>query len=299
MRATVFDFELLSHLYFTPETPALGAAPPLSVSGYILWHIDVTPTVPAVVPKKIAAMIPPTPAQFAKQLDYIDGYADLREDRAAEILAQLTPPIAFWSSVANLNPGRNRFTFELLDVALRLASHVEQRFKHALAAPRPLEYSPQIQPMILTPGHGSLPSGHATEAHMIAAILWTLRNVNTAHDKSWRIQLFRQAARIAINRTIAGVHFPMDSAAGQLLGFTLAEYFLQRCNGNVDYTARRFNGTTYVEADDFEPFKFFDPDSGNFGAVAAVPYSDDDALTTVAKSPLLEWLWDRAVDEWR
>ena len=37
-----------------------------------------------------------------------------------------------------------------------------------------------------------------------------------------------QAARIAINRTVAGVHFPVDSMAGQLLGLTVAEYFIKR-----------------------------------------------------------------------
>ena len=36
--------------------------------------------------------------------------------------------------------------------------------KHALACRRPIEYSPQVQPMILTPSHGSLPSGHSTKS---------------------------------------------------------------------------------------------------------------------------------------
>ena len=44
-------------------------------------------------------------------------------------------------------------------------------------------------------------------------------------DDSWRTQLIRLASRVAVNRTVAGVHFPVDSAAGCFLGLTLGEYF--------------------------------------------------------------------------
>ena len=66
-------------------------------------------------------------------------------------------------------------------------------------------------------------------------------------DPSYGVQLMRLAARIAINRTVAGVHFPIDSVAGALLGLTLGDYFLARVMGE-DYEAA-----------------FFDGEHGNFG----------------------------------
>jgi hypothetical protein len=35
---------------------------------------------------------------------------------------------------------------------------------------------------------------------------------------------FRLAARVAINRTVAGMHYPVDSGAGAVLGLALAEH---------------------------------------------------------------------------
>ena len=48
---------------------------------------------------------------------------------------------------------------------------VEMRLKHAFACPRPVEQSPQVQPLIPTPGHASWPSGHATEIYATVELL--------------------------------------------------------------------------------------------------------------------------------
>ena len=220
MRAASIHFDLLSNLYVTRHAETFTYADPTGhghqdarIARSRVWHMHVTNTGPGNSPKatssRVATIIRPTPAIFKKQLDFLDTYADLREDRASEIIAQMTPPVAFWSSIAYLHPDRTKKTLELLDAALGLANAVEQRIKHALACRRPNEYSAQVQPMILTPGHGSLPSGHATEAHMIARILWELRG-GTPGD-ALGVELMRQAARIAVNRTVAGMHFPVDS----------------------------------------------------------------------------------------
>ena len=101
--------------------------------------------------------------------------------------------------------------------------------------PKPIDYSALIQPIISTPAHSCYPSGHATEAYMVAFILPELLSLNAAEKLHYANQLEAQAARIAINRTVAGLHFPVDSHAGRVLAKTLAEYFLSyfRLSGSI------------------------------------------------------------------
>jgi membrane-associated phospholipid phosphatase len=113
------------------------------------------------------------------------------------------------------------------------------RFKHAFACKRPVDLSSQIQPMIPTPGHATWPSGHATEAF---TIIITVLMALLPEGHKYKEQLERLAARIAVNRTVAGVHFPVDSAAGRLLGTALAGYFVARCKGAKTLPLWGFNG---------------------------------------------------------
>jgi hypothetical protein len=64
-----------------------------------------------------------------------------------------------------MQPGQKRYTHELVAMAQGIATSVVLQVKHWLACPRPDAYSPQIQPIIPTPGHGTLPSGRATESY--------------------------------------------------------------------------------------------------------------------------------------
>ena len=207
---------------------------------------------------------------------------------------------AFWSSIVYMHPDRTRRTFELINLVLQFCVYVEMRFKHALACWRPVEYNAQVQPMITTPGHGSFPSGHATQAHAVAHVLKALLNLDpnpSVRPPKYATvveQLNRQAARIATNRVVAGVHFPVDSMAGRMLGVALGEYFVARCTKVLTFSGRKFltaaiNGTPGT---DFNPFNVAQ-DLDRVGQ-----FYSQDAAGNIAESKLMPHVWGQARAEW-
>jgi len=239
----------------------------------------------------LARLVRPTEKIFKQQLDLIANYAELRDDRGAEILAQLSGGRAFWASIIGLSAHRHKYTAELLDLGLSLATHVEMRFKHGFACQRPVDLSPQIQPMIPTPGHASWPSGHATEAYLTCALLQAL----LPHGHKYCEQLERLAARIAVNRTVAGLHYPVDSAVGRLLGTSLADYFVARCKGGKVHE-RGFDGRKFHGAQgsviDFDPRVPLDDNQSGYYELMAGP-------KPIAASPLMQFMWTKALAEWQ
>jgi membrane-associated phospholipid phosphatase len=309
---------MFSRLGFSGRTSGGNPAQPFAV-----WHLEVTPgtgsSPPTAAYKRLVDMKRPSEAQFNAQVVLVDRYADLRGDRTAEILSQAGGALDYFASVAYLRPDRTRWTMELLKAALRLANYVEMRFKHALACRRPNELSPQIQPMILTPGHGALPSGHATEAFITALVLWQLLRAAATPtppattpppetvqyaDVSWGTQLMRLAARVAINRQVAGVHFPLDSAAGAVLGLTLGQYLVNRCSGAPNYRAFRFDGTQFPAGTappndgDFYWEALYDVTAAAQTTTAYAIARGTQTLNPANQSAVLTWLWNKAKAEW-
>jgi membrane-associated phospholipid phosphatase len=305
VRASIIDVEMISRLGFTLEDASMN---PRHMA---VWHLEVPPpsggNAPKPVYKPLILMARPRRTVFNSQLALVNSYAELRPDRQSEILAQIGGGMAFFGSVTQLHPDRTPHTLELLAAALRLALFVHLRLKQGLACRRPLEYSPQIQPMVMTPAHGSLPSGHATEAFVAALVLWNVIRASGRlgyNTPDWRTQLLRLAARIAINRTIAGVHFPVDSAAGAVLGLTLGQYFVNRCSGAAGYRAWRFEGTKYPPHGDFIWHDLYDVNTEKLKSMPAatgysVRYSSNaQTLNPSHQSYVLTWLWNKAKEEW-
>jgi hypothetical protein len=98
------------------------------------------------------------------------------------------------------------------------------------------------------------------------------------------IQLYKQARRISVNRVVAGVHFPIDAPAGQMLGTTLGEYFL--CVSNVLGAACKFR--------EFKPNNLAGNDPSNDylgeGDVTTAGGGTVGGAVAVAKSDYLEYL---------
>ena len=242
----------------------------------------------------------PTDDDFAKELQLIMGYATLRPERLAEITVQTSDLISFFAPIVPIPPARARMLNYLLDLAMNLSTAIVQRIKLGFDAPRPDVLSDQVQPMLPTPLHASYPSGHATQAFAVAMLLTLL--TRPAKGKPAEVdpdsQLFRMATRIAVNRTVAGVHFPSDSAAGALLGMTLARWIAVRAGAmpdgcpSMNFKAPLWGDSAPDHSRDFYLARLCDVLSGQ------------DPCLTIGKpvknpsSTLIEGVWQMASKEW-
>jgi membrane-associated phospholipid phosphatase len=170
-------------------------------------------------------LVRPPNRLFHGQLEYLRAYSDLRNDRITEITLQVHDILSFFGAVGLLDDGRRRYTLELLKAVYRLVYRLEQQVKHFCRAPRPIDYSDEVQPIIQTPDHSTFPSGHAVESFAIATVLHHLMDGrgDARSAIAARAMPFRVACRIAVNRTVAGVHFPVDSVAGAVMGCVLGD----------------------------------------------------------------------------
>jgi len=118
-----------------------------------------------------------------------------------------------------LNNDEYPATRELLLAANQDLYVVLFTLKHHFDRVRPAELEPRLQPCIDVPDHPAYPSGHSTLAHVFGYLFQEL-----VPEQGEVIR--RDAARIAQNREIAGVHYPSDSDAGRLLARQLVDLLL-------------------------------------------------------------------------
>ena len=183
---------------------------------------------------------------------------------------------------------------------MNLSTAIVQRVKLAFDAPRPDVLSNQVQPMLPMPLHGSYPSGHATQAFAVAMLLTLLTRNDESNQGEVRpdSQLFRMAARVATNRTVAGVHFPSDSASGALLGITLARWIAVRAGvlgagcPDMNFHAKHWGDKAPGHTRDFYLARLCDVLAGD-PCLTIAPH-----LVNTAHSVVISGVWEMARKEW-
>jgi hypothetical protein len=171
----------------------------------------------------------PTGAALAAEIDELVALVEYRPGVMTEALAQRSNLIAYWRGVLMFDAGSAPRTCDLVEIASRVGQFQAMHYKRKFHRPRPSQISPSLLPPINPPGHPAYPSGHSTEAHLMAYCLAEVmpqaaRTPATPPPNSTApppgpdsTPLLRMAQRIARNREVLGLHYPSDSACGKKL----------------------------------------------------------------------------------
>jgi hypothetical protein len=161
------------------------------------------------------------PAEMANQATLVVNASLDRADRALEILDQATAPgaINYWTGLIRIDPSQEKNSFLLLQVALKIGEYVAMGLKGYYRMRRPSQVYPYILPIIDPPDTPSFPSSHSLQSHLIsncliAALTPRFGPGGLVLPSQTAIALEHLAHRVARNREVAGVHYPMDSACG-------------------------------------------------------------------------------------
>ena len=161
----------------------------------------------------------------ADELAWMMGLKSLRSDAVfkAEIEAQAeSTEAAVWPVESVITGGEDPagidFVRMLRQLVLSNLAGPLFAYKLQFGRARPGEVDPRIAPLFSDPNdwrnprHPSYPSAHAAQAYALAFLFGALTT-----DDALKATLMAAATRVAVNREIAGLHYPSDSEAGRLL----------------------------------------------------------------------------------
>lgn len=228
-----------------------------------------------------------THVDMPDQIDAVLRAAVEREDRMPEILSQANDFWPFFESVTGVQLAQAPAFAELLRASHEWVLSLLMLLKHNVAAHRPVQRSTLVMPLIATPGHGSLPSGHATVAAFTAELLRLLMYGNGPDARAHALD--RLARRIAFNRVVAGVHFPVDSQAGYSLGRQLART-LSALAGNRNDTPRALRPDDVIRG----RFRLQELAPSESGSDEEAEAPADQQLNPPQSAPALQALWAQA-----
>ncbi|GJE13579.1 hypothetical protein [Methylobacterium longum] len=148
--------------------------------------------------------------------DLVRAAEDERADALGEIIAQHDGFISYFMAALSISPKTHPATCLLLQIGSVVGAFVSLHFKGIYQRRRPSQRAPALLPPVPVPGHPAYPSGHATQAHLMALCVRRALPANGIRQQLGPV-LNALANRIARNREIAGLHFGSDSRAGAQL----------------------------------------------------------------------------------
>ena len=165
--------------------------------------------------------------ETAKEIAYIDGLRAKRDHATVELIhfeaGRRTSTVEMLER-SGIVPQKlwnlDAFNRVLRQAYFDVSPYFVMREKKRFSRPRPSHLAPALDLVIDNPGHPAYPSGHATESRLLAVLVG---EIVPEHAKEMRAY----ANSIAHRREIAGVHYPSDSKAGQLLGEQIAAELLK------------------------------------------------------------------------
>jgi PAP2 superfamily len=125
--------------------------------------------------------------------------------RINEINGQINTAQSFFEDVVGKEFHKNPPLLLLWNKLNDFSGHLIMKLKARYNRARPYEVDAVNE--LFKVGHPSYPSGHSTQAHLMAFVFAEIY-------PSKRAALLQLAARIALNRELAGVHYRSDSSAG-------------------------------------------------------------------------------------
>lgn len=153
---------------------------------------------------------PPPPSNFL-DVQRLHVMTSLRSEFALrEINEEADDPTPKFWEVAGISPADNPNLQKTIAIIQPLTASIVLDLKAKYARTRANDVDPSLKTAIPVPWHKAYPSGHATQS-FITALAFT----NVFPEKS--DAFMRLAAKVAINREIAGLHYTSDSDVGAIL----------------------------------------------------------------------------------